>query len=185
MLKGKLKHWNDSKGFGFIALNREKDIYIHISALKGMSRRPVMGDIISFESFTDNNGNKKAVNASIEGVSAITRKRHKPQTKESTLANNLLSLAYLVIFLFTSYSFYNKFSSTSNLKDVPEIYESAETELVTTIKARNNQKYSCSGKTNCSQMTSCEEARFYINNCPNTKMDGDGDGIPCESQWCN
>ncbi|MGL4477877.1 MAG: excalibur calcium-binding domain-containing protein, partial [Aeromonas veronii] len=20
--------------------------------------------------------------------------------------------------------------------------------------------------------------------CPNTKMDGEGDGIPCENQWC-
>ena len=24
-------------------------------------------------------------------------------------------------------------------------------------------------------MTSCEEAKFYIKNCPGTKMDGDGD----------
>ena len=38
----------------------------------------------------------------------------------------------------------------------------------------------------CSQMRSCEEATFYINNCPNTKMDGgDKDGIPCEKQWCH
>ncbi len=28
------------------------------------------------------------------------------------------------------------------------------------------------------------EATFFINNCPNTKMDGDNDGVPCESQWC-
>ncbi|AVQ71526.1 hypothetical protein B5D77_09645 [Microcystis sp. MC19] len=21
-------------------------------------------------------------------------------------------------------------------------------------------------------------------NCPNVKMDGDDDGVPCESQWC-
>lgn len=44
--------------------------------------------------------------------------------------------------------------------------------------------YSCSGKQHCSQMSSCEEAKFYINNCPNTKMDGDNDGIPCERQLC-
>jgi hypothetical protein len=44
--------------------------------------------------------------------------------------------------------------------------------------------YSCQGKTYCSQMTSCEEAEFYQNNCPNTQMDGDHDGIPCERQWC-
>jgi hypothetical protein len=42
----------------------------------------------------------------------------------------------------------------------------------------------CEGKTRCSEMHSCDEAKFYLKNCPNTKMDGDGDGIPCESQWC-
>ena len=46
------------------------------------------------------------------------------------------------------------------------------------------QRYQCDGRTRCSQMNSCEEATFFINHCPNTEMDGDHDGIPCESQWC-
>jgi hypothetical protein len=33
-------------------------------------------------------------------------------------------------------------------------------------------------------MTSCAEAKFFLNNCPGTKMDGNNDGIPCEQQWC-
>ncbi|MEM5527346.1 excalibur calcium-binding domain-containing protein [Gammaproteobacteria bacterium AS21] len=49
----------------------------------------------------------------------------------------------------------------------------------------SNTKYSCDGRQHCSQMNSCEEATFFINNCPNTKMDGDHDGIPCERQYCN
>jgi len=44
--------------------------------------------------------------------------------------------------------------------------------------------FTCDGRTHCSQMTSCAEATFFLNNCPNTKMDGDHDGIPCEQQWC-
>jgi hypothetical protein len=44
--------------------------------------------------------------------------------------------------------------------------------------------FQCQGKTRCTEMTSCEEALFYMENCPDTEMDGDGDGIPCESQWC-
>jgi hypothetical protein len=51
-------------------------------------------------------------------------------------------------------------------------------------KQDSNQKYKCDGRTHCSQMTSCEEAKFFIKNCPNTKMDGNNDGIPCEKQWC-
>lgn len=45
-------------------------------------------------------------------------------------------------------------------------------------------KYRCDGRSHCSQMRSCEEATFFLNNCPGTKMDGNGDGVPCEQQWC-
>ncbi len=34
-----------------------------------------------------------------------------------------------------------------------------------------------------SQMKSYAEAKYFIEHCPNTKMDGDNDGIPCERQF--
>ena len=46
------------------------------------------------------------------------------------------------------------------------------------------QQFKCDGRTYCSQMRSCQEATFFLNNCPGTKMDGNNDGIPCERQWC-
>ena len=46
------------------------------------------------------------------------------------------------------------------------------------------QAFRCDGRTHCSQMTSCDEAKFFLKNCPGTQMDGDRDGIPCEMQWC-
>ncbi len=45
--------------------------------------------------------------------------------------------------------------------------------------------FTCDGRTRCSQMTSCAEATFFIQNCSGTEMDGDRDGVPCEKQWCN
>ena len=57
----------------------------------------------------------------------------------------------------------------------------AETSFTTSDASKH---FRCEGKTRCTQMSSCEEATFYLRNCPNTKMDGDGDGVPCESQWC-
>jgi hypothetical protein len=45
-------------------------------------------------------------------------------------------------------------------------------------------QFSCDGRTRCPEMTSCAEARFFLQNCPGTKMDGDHDGIPCEDQLC-
>ena len=44
--------------------------------------------------------------------------------------------------------------------------------------------FKCDGRVYCSQMTSCAEATFFLRNCPGVKMDGDGNGIPCEKQWC-
>jgi len=48
----------------------------------------------------------------------------------------------------------------------------------------NAGSFKCDGRTHCSHMTSCAEATFFIKNCPGTKMDGNNDGVPCESQWC-
>ena len=53
------------------------------------------------------------------------------------------------------------------------------------LPALPESQFKCDGRTHCSQMTSCEEAKFFIQHCPNTEMDGDHDGVPCESQWCS
>jgi endonuclease YncB( thermonuclease family) len=39
----------------------------------------------------------------------------------------------------------------------------------------------CGTRTYCSEMAGCEEARFYFEQCGVHSLDGDGDGIPCES----
>lgn len=44
--------------------------------------------------------------------------------------------------------------------------------------------FACEGKKNCGEMVSCEEARFYMSNCPGINLDPDGDGVPCE-QLCS
>ena len=46
------------------------------------------------------------------------------------------------------------------------------------------ETFKCDGRIHCSQMTSCAEAKFFLRKCPGVKMDGDGNGIPCEKQWC-
>jgi len=52
-----------------------------------------------------------------------------------------------------------------------------------TVSARTNSALSdptCGSKKRCSEMTSCEEARHYFTACGIKKLDGDGDGTPCE-----
>lgn len=47
------------------------------------------------------------------------------------------------------------------------------------------EQFKCDGRQYCSDMTSKAEAEFFNQNCPDTKMDGDHDGEPCEndSRW--
>lgn len=44
-------------------------------------------------------------------------------------------------------------------------------------------QFKCDGRTHCSQMRSYEEALYFLRNCPNTQMDGNNDGEPCERQF--
>ena len=39
----------------------------------------------------------------------------------------------------------------------------------------------CGNKTHCSEMSSCEEAKYYLVQCGVKSLDGNGDGVPCES----
>jgi len=172
--QGKLKRWDDDKGFGFIE-SKKGDIFIHISALKRMNRRPVVGDVIYYQIHTDDKGKNRAVNAKIEGV-AEAQPRIKRKTTKNKNSNGLLYKIVAIIFLILISSvIYKKIVERNILVENPP---------ATTAAPVEHSNYSCNEKVYCSEMTSCEEAIFYLNNCPGTKMDGDGDGIPCESQWC-
>jgi len=68
---GKLRQWNKDKGFGLIGREKgERDIFIHASELKDLSRKPKVGDTISYRVITSKGGNIQAVNGFIKGVSA-------------------------------------------------------------------------------------------------------------------
>jgi endonuclease YncB( thermonuclease family) len=41
--------------------------------------------------------------------------------------------------------------------------------------------FSCAGKRYCREMTSCEEAKFYLTQCGVGTLDGNKDGVPCEA----
>lgn len=51
-------------------------------------------------------------------------------------------------------------------------------------ETKPDTRFQCDGRTHCSEMTSCAEAKYFLAHCPGTQMDGDGDGRPCESQHC-
>jgi len=75
---------------------------------------------------------------------------------------------------------WNHIPRQSGSADVIEIEESPEQ----LVEVSDEPRFKCDGRQYCSQMTSCDEAMYFLENCPNVKMDGGGDGVPCERQWC-
>ncbi|ASP47196.1 cold shock domain-containing protein [Cognaticolwellia beringensis] len=209
MHKGQLKNWIDNKGFGFIeSPELKQDTFIHISSLNNMSRKPKVGDYIYFEVEQQSNGKSRAVNCRIEGVAttALKQKSHRVY-KTSPKSKSKIFLLFAVIGISTfAYQRLN-----IKTQQVPtQQYKAPVTEAIPagqytapiketmpqqqykapiteTIPPRQVTKpkpsFSCDGRQHCSQMSSYDEAKYFLQNCPNTKMDGDRDGIPCERQF--
>lgn len=49
------------------------------------------------------------------------------------------------------------------------------------VRPKRERRLQCSGKRTCGEMNSCAEANFYLDECGVSRLDGDGDGVPCES----
>jgi hypothetical protein len=74
---------------------------------------------------------------------------------------------------------------TADGESLDDSEESVTAQLLDQEAASDDRSpYQCDGRTHCSEMTSCEEAEFFLANCPGVKMDGGGDGVPCERRWC-
>ncbi|MDT4290403.1 cold shock domain-containing protein [Methylomonas sp. MO1] len=204
MQKGILKRWIDDKGYGFITPDDgSEDVFFHISSLKGAIRRPVESDIVYFDVITDLTGQKRAVGVTIEGMKSVFSERKlvksasvaprknaiKPQAykaraykyKNSNYRSVFSSVVIAVLVVgFAVNKFKSRESTISWSPPVAEVsYQALEQPEI-----QVSTKFTCEGKTRCTQMTSCEEAMFYLNNCPGSVTDGDNDGRPCEDQWC-
>lgn len=86
----------------------------------------------------------------------------------------------------------------SSIRLFPKMSPSAKQTLMSLPEPKSNNTYSsyaasksiatpiaqtsqqCEGKRTCSQMSNCAEARFYLTQCGVARLDGDGDGVPCE-----
>ena len=75
-------------------------------------------------------------------------------------------------------------ASQPDSQDVQDVQDSQDALQGPATGTVTESKFTCDGRIYCSQMTSCEEAEFFLENCPGVKMDGGGDGVPCERQWC-
>lgn len=71
--KGRLKNWNDEKGFGFIApAAGGADVFAHVSAMRG-ERRPVPGDEVLYVQGQDEKGRPRAEHLRLAGEMSLDR----------------------------------------------------------------------------------------------------------------
>ncbi len=191
--KGQLVRWNDARGCGFIKPEvGSEEVFIHIKTLSKMARPPVIGDIIYFQSITDEQGKERAYSARIEGVgiksstaSAQVKARpvrvSKARTANRGSSRSFNSLGLIAVILAVVYFFPRNEAANQPINESkPAISETVLNQVPLLNQFENDDEFSCQGKVHCSEMISCKEARFYLRNCPGVKIDGDHDGIPCE-----
>ncbi|RZJ07960.1 MAG: cold-shock protein [Rubrivivax sp.] len=190
---GILRSWNEERGFGFIAPTQGgPELFVHISAFARDGSRLAVGETVSFELGRGKDGRPQAVNAirTAIGVNATLPRKpsstrvasdQRPGSRTTFGWSEWLARGFALILLIAAgrwgYDAYQARSHRLQLESQLPAVAAPET-----TPASN--AYRCDGRTHCSQMTSCAEATWFINNCPGTKMDGNHDGVPCEQQWC-
>ena len=175
--QGRIEEWNDERGFGFVRWHGgDERAFAHISDFEQRGTRPAVGAVVTYDVVTER-GRPKAISIRYAGMSAPSRTRQHPQpsTRLGTVLGGLATIVVLAAIATTAWRYW--------LKARPPTPAAVSTQVAPARAVPGTRaSFSCtSGKTHCSHMASCAEAKYYINHCPGTKMDGDGDGEPCES----
>lgn len=192
--EGTLTQWNDDRGFGFIQpTDGGQTLFAHISAFPRDGQRPQLHERLSFEVTLGPNGKKQA--AAIQRPRSVAPLSRAARPAAAQMPRNragagvwgkLVALLLAGALLAVGYWKYDARQSARASAAAPASAQEAPLTLrAAPVSAPVvTQSYRCDGRQHCSQMSSCAEATFFLKNCPNTKMDGDSDGVPCEEQWC-
>lgn len=175
---GTLIKWNDERGFGFIS-HGTQEIFVHVSAFPRDGIRPTLNEMVSYETEAGPDGKLRAVRVMRPGrpqrKGAVLPSRSRRETRRS--GGGAVVILLLVVLGAFVYSRLQQ-PGTQLLAPTPDRLSSPGNTPAT-------NPFRCDGRIRCPQMRSCAEARYFLANCPGTEMDGDGDGNPCEQQWCN
>ncbi|MFT3811985.1 MAG: cold shock domain-containing protein [Acidovorax sp.] len=186
--EGRLKKWNAERGFGFIvADDGGAELFVHISAFARDGRMPVVGETLSFEVEPGRDGKKCAVRVRRPGEPAASTAAPRRDARRNATQRDhgpgflgwLVGVLFVCALAWLAYGQYAKRAARygSALPAPPVSVSSAKLPVPPDFK--------CDGRNLCSQMTSCREATLFLQNCPGMKLDGNGDGVPCEQQWCS
>ncbi|HSM53571.1 MAG TPA: excalibur calcium-binding domain-containing protein [Erythrobacter sp.] len=180
--QGKIVEWNDARGFGFVVLNgSDERAFAHISDFADRRARPAVGDVVTYDVVTER-GRPKATAIAYAGAAAVARKQTRPARapRDRRVAGGGWVGAALFVAIVAVVVWRYHHQHQQRLEHAREYAPPRSVQAPASARAAD--VYQCTGKQHCSQMASCGEARFYLQHCPDTKMDGDGDGEPCEDR---
>lgn len=189
---GKLKKWNADRGFGFIvASDGGQDVFVHISAFASDGGLPTDGELLTFEVEPDRNGKRSAARVRRQGDLQLELGRAGPRrvNRFSTASHSTGFVQKLIVLLmFAALAAYAYGRYTNRVRQIAApahtaVQSPAPVSLFEGMPP-TVVRFTCDGRSHCSQMTSCKEAKLFLKNCPGMAMDGNGDGVPCEQQWC-
>ncbi|HET6978988.1 MAG TPA: cold shock and DUF1294 domain-containing protein [Pyrinomonadaceae bacterium] len=101
-LKGKLKSWNDDRGFGFIdPIQGGQEIFVHIKAFGPRSNRPQINELLWFEVEFGPQGKKRAKNVELVRKTVHDKLHRKPSTQKGSVT--LLAIpGFLLLYVVVS-----------------------------------------------------------------------------------
>jgi hypothetical protein len=136
-----------------------------------------VGDVVTYDVTADPQKRMRATDIRYAGAAVMARERPQRTARHRHAPGLLQQVPGALFFLaiIAGVVWYQHGQQEQRLAD-----QAAARQQRATVDASLVSRFSCTGKQHCSQMSSCDEARFYLAHCPNTKMDGDGDGLPCE-----
>ncbi|MBO2581319.1 DUF1294 domain-containing protein [Shewanella algae] len=83
--KGKVSHWQDDKGFGFISPNDGSErVFLHIKSLSLSGRRPQVGDVLTFDITLDDQGRRQAKQVFFPEDRGRLKQKQRQQNKRSS-----------------------------------------------------------------------------------------------------
>lgn len=98
--KGTITSWDDDKGYGFISsAGRNDRVFVHIKAFRDRSRRPVVGDVVTYVPSEDDRGRLQASDAVIAGVGSGSDKKSSMTIWPYVAAGLFLLMVALTVWL--------------------------------------------------------------------------------------
>lgn len=201
---GTIIRWNESRGFGAIREeSTASEIFVPLSAFNGDTQAPVEGQRVSFFIISGRKGRDEAQDVrfvdDFEDLPSFSSDApYRNQGGRPAAAAGLFMAVFLCGVLSVAgwygwQAWQNRQAQAAeaaaqkNVSMVAQVAEQMKADrkawneaVKSPASAKKSGQFACDGRQYCSQMTSREEAEFFIRHCPNTKMDSDRDGIPCE-----